>query len=404
MKKLLFVINTFSRAGAETALLGFLKGLDPQQFDISLFVVTGQGELASELPPYVRMLNTGYDNTSVLDKAGKKRLMKRVLRALCVRGNGIRLFPYLVGNLWDMFKRGSVNADKLVWRVMSDGAPRWETRYDLAVAFLEGGSTYYVADHVNAAEKAAFVHTHYSMAGYTRKLDRGCYDNFDKIFAVSDEARLHFLEVYPEYTDKTGVISVSLNAGEIRRKSRLPGGFTDGYSGTRILTIGRLTYAKALEVSIDALKLLKDAGGSFRWYVLGEGDQRGKLEQKISALGLTEDFILCGTVENPYPYLAQADLYVHASRFEGKSIALQEAQILGLPVLASDCSGNRESVSDGVDGRLCRLDPEDIRDGILWLLEHPEERAQYVKAAGQKYQNQTDRVDELLSLVMGNED
>ena len=399
-KKLLFVINTLSRAGAETALLELLRVLDSRRLDISLFVITGQGELASELPGYVRVLNTDYDNTSVLSEAGKKRLRKQALRSLCVRGNGIRLLPYLLCNLWDMLRRRSVNAEKLAWRVMSDGAPRWDTRYDLAVAYLEGGSTYYVADHVNAAKKAAFVHIDYPMAGYTRKLDRNSYDRFDRIFTVSNEVRARFLETYPEHEHKTGIFYNILNAGEICRKSRLPGGFTDQYGGTRILTIGRLTAQKAFEVSIEALKLLKDAGGRFRWYVLGEGDQRGRLEQKISELGLTEDFILCGAVDNPYPYLVQADLYVHASRFEGKSVAIQEAQILERPVLASDCSGNRENVSDGVDGKLCQFTPEGIRDGILWLMEHPEERTRYAKAAGQKQHDWANGENKLLSLIV----
>ena len=242
------------------------------------------------------------------------------------------------------------------------------------------------------------------MAGYTRALDLDCYRKMDQIYAVSDEVISRFLEVYPEYRYKTGVFHNILNISEIRRKSRLSGGFTDGYGGMRILTIGRLTAQKSLEVSIEALKLLKDAGGSFRWYVLGEGDQRSRLEKKINALGLEEDFILCGAVDNPYPYLAQTDLYVHASRYEGKSIALQEAQILECPVLASDCSGNRESVSDGEDGKLCPFTPEGIRDGILWLMSHPGERAKYARAAGQKYQEQANGTDKLLSLVEENED
>ena len=303
-----------------------------------------------------------------------------------------------------MFRRRAFNAEKLFWRILSDGAPRWGGAYDLAVAYLEGGSTYYVADHVKAARKAAFVHIDYTMAGYTRALDLDCYREMDKIFAVSEEVRSHFLEVYPEYGNKMEVFHNILNVSEIRRKSRLSGGFTDGYGGTRILTIGRLTAQKAFEVSIEALKLLKDSGGSFRWYVLGEGDQRGRLEQKINALGLSEDFILCGATDNPYPYLAQTDLYVHASRVEGKSIAIQEAQILERPVLASDCSGNRENLSDGEDGKLCPFTPEGIRDGILWLMAHPEERARYGKAAGQKYQTQTHGADKLLSLVDGKED
>lgn len=399
--KILFVINTFSRAGAETALLELLRKLSPEQYDISLFILTSQGELVPELPPHVHLLNPAVDNTSVLSTAGKKKLLKQVLRSLFRKGTVFRLFWYLLRNLWDMLLKGSVALDKLLWRVLSEGAPRNDTYYDLAIAYLEGGSTYYVADHVKAGKKAAFVHIDYALAGYNRKLDLNCYDQYDRIFTVSDEVKQHFLEVYPECKEKMDVFHNILNVSEIRRKSLLPGGFTDGYSGTRILTVGRLTSQKALELSIDALKLLKDAGGQFRWYVLGEGDQRGKLEQKINDLDLTEDFILCGAVDNPYPYLAQTDLYVHASRFEGKSIAIQEAQILGCAMLVSDCNGNREQVTDGVDGKVCSLTPEAIRDGIQWLMEHPDERKQFAEAAGQKYNKQTNEVYKLTALVEG---
>ena len=402
MKKLLFVLNDLSRAGPEIAVLELLRQLDPKRYDVSLFVLTGQGELLSELPPYVRLLNTDHDATSVLSREGRRKLVKKVLRSMYSRGTVVRLFPYLLRNLCDMLRHGSVKVKNLLWRVVSDGAPRWDIEYDLAVAYLEGGSTYYVADHVKAAKKASFVHIDYIMAGYNRKLDLDCYQKIDKIFAISDEVRSCFLEVYPEHGYKLDVFHNILNVSEIRRKSQLSGGFSDGYGGVRILTTGRLTTQKALEVSIEAMKLLKDAGGQFRWYVLGEGDQRSYLERKICTLGLTEDFILCGAVDNPYPYLAQTDLYVHASRFEGKSIAIQEAQILECPILASDSSGNRENVSDGEDGKLCPLTPEGIRDGILWLMEHPEERARYAKVAGQKYQAQANEADKLLSLVERN--
>lgn len=81
--------------------------------------------------------------------------------------------------------------------------------------------------------------------------------------------------------------------------------------------------------------------------------------------------MLLGAVENPYPYYAQADLYVHATRFEGKSIAIQEAQVLGCPVIASDCNGNREQIESGVDGILCKLSPEDIAKCIEELIADP---------------------------------
>lgn len=403
MKKILFVINTLGRAGAEIALLELLRRLDQDKCDVSLFVLTGQGEMVSELPSHVRLLNADYDDAPVLDRAGKRKLAKRVLRCLLSRGTGIRLLPYMLRNLLDMLRRGRVDTGKLLWRVLSDGAPRWDRPYDLAVAYLEGGSTYYVADHVKARKKAAFVHIDYAMAGYTRKLDLDCYSKMDIIFAPAESTLASFLEAYPEHGGRLDVFPNLMDVPGILWKSRLPGGFTDDFDGVRLLTVARLTAQKALDVSIEAMRLLKDAGGRFRWYVLGEGDQRGYLERRIRDLGLEDDFILCGAVNNPYPYFAQADLYVHASRFEGKSVAIQEAQLLGRPVLASDCGENRETVSDGVDGRLCPLAPEGIRDGILWLMEHPEERAKYAKAAGQKYQDQTNGVNKLLALVWENE-
>lgn len=399
MKKILFVINTFSRAGAEKALLELMRQMDSAEYDISLFVLTAQGELFSELPPHVHIMNASYYSTSVLSRAGRKKLRALIFCSFFKRGAGIRLLPYLFRNLFDMLRRGSIAVDKLFWRVISDGAPRWDTSYDLAVAYIEGGSTYYVADHVNAAQKAAFVHIDYGMAGYTRKLDLDCYREMDKIFVPAEATGKSVLEVYPEYKDKLELFPNILNVSEIRRKSLLTGGFDDGYAGERILTVCRLTAQKALEISVEAMKLLKDTGKEFRWYILGEGDQRAKLEQKINALGLTEDFILCGAVENPYPYFRQTDLYVHASRFEARSISIREAQILGCPILASDCGGNLENVSDGVNGKICSLTPESIRDGILWLMDHPEERKKYAEAAERKYQTQVNEENKLTSLL-----
>lgn len=143
------------------------------------------------------------------------------------------------------------------------------------------------------------------------------------------------------------------------------------------MTVGRLTSQKAYEIAIDAMKLLKEKGVQARWYVLGEGELREVLLRQINRLGLEKDFILLGAVENPYPYYAQCDLYVHATRFEGKSIAVQEAKILGCPILVSDCNGNREQVKDGVDGSVCALTPESVSTKIEELLENERQRKIY---------------------------
>ena len=68
-KKILFVINTLGRAGAETALITLLKKLPENEYDISLYVLCGQGELVRELPTYVHLLNRHFcGNRSYLKK------------------------------------------------------------------------------------------------------------------------------------------------------------------------------------------------------------------------------------------------------------------------------------------------------------------------------------------------
>lgn len=287
-----------------------------------------------------------------------------------------------------------------MWRALSDGAHRFPETFDLAVAWLEGASAYYVADHVRAARKCAFVHIDYESAGYTRKMDRDCWNHFDRIFAVSDEVKEHFAAYYPEYASRLGVFHNIVDYEAIRSRAREPGGFRDKYDGLRLLTVGRLTRQKAYDIAIDAMKRIKDSGVRARWYVLGEGDQRKALEKKIAALGLQEDFILLGADANPFPYYAQADLYIHATRFEGKSIAIQEAQALGCAILASDCNGNREQIRNGQDGRLCPLTPEAIAGEVISLLGDESERRRLGQAARQKTLTQEQEQDPGLLLEL----
>lgn len=400
MKKLLFIINTLGRGGAERAMLNLFGTLDPAEYEISLLVLTGQGELRRELPENVRLLNKNYKEVSVLTKEGRRLLMLSVLKAGVGKGLFLRRAPYLIRNLLSMRRNGKILPDKLFWRLLADGAPRIEEEYDLAVAYLEGGATYYAAEHVKAKKKAAFVHIDYEKAGYSRELDCNCYEKFDRIFVVSDEVREHFLRVYPEYENKTAVFHNILNPERIMKMADAGEGFSDGFQGTRILTVGRLTRQKRYDVAIQAMKLLKEKSGRpIRWYVLGEGELRKELEQQIRENGLLNDFLLLGVKDNPYPYFRDCDFYVHATEYEGKSIAIQEAKTLGKAILATDCSGNREQLENGVDGRLCELDPEAVSQALLDMMRCPEECKSYGENAKQNVLDQTKGLDEFLALT-----
>ena len=384
MKKVLFVINTMGRAGAETALLGLLRKLDPARCDISLYVLLGQGELIEGLPPDVRLLNPRFSRESVLSPRGRAALAGSVLGAFFRNGGFWRKLGYTLGGVPAMARRGRVQPDKLLWRAAAEGGLRFKEEYDLAVAWIEGGSAYYVADWARAKKKAAFIHTEYQKAGYTRELDRDCWRSFDRIFAVSPDAAETFSSVYPEYRDRTAVFPNIVDQDSIRSRAKEPGGFSDRYDGLRILTVGRLTREKGYDIAIEAMRRLKDAGYHARWYALGDGGQRKNLERQIAALGLREDFLLLGAVENPYPYFAQADLYVHAARYEGQGIAVWEAQTLGCPVIVSDYCGSREQVEGGRYGLSCEGTPEAVASAVMSLLDDAPRRAELSRRAAEK--------------------
>ncbi len=400
MKKLLFIINTLGCGGAERAMLNLFSRLDSNKYEISLFVITGQGELHRELPENVRLINKKYKEVSVLTKKGRRLLTLSVLKAGIGKALFLRRAPYIIKNFLIMRKKGKIMPDKLLWRLLSDGAPKIQEEYDLAVAYLEGGATYYTAQHIKAKKKAAFVHIDYEKAGYTRELDLDCYEKFDRIFTVSDEVKEHFLRVYPEYENKTSVFNNILNQERIIKMADQGEGFNDGFKGLRLLTVGRLTRQKRYDIAIEAMKLIKEKiSMPIRWYVLGEGDLRQELEQQIKSAGLQNDFILLGVKNNPYSYIKGCDLYVHATEFEGKSIALQEAQVLGKPILATDCSGNREQIENGTDGILCELDPGQVCEKLLYMINNPKKCKGYGEKAKQKELCNTKGLDEFIAMA-----
>lgn len=406
-KKILFVINTMGRAGAEMALIALLRELSREReascgenYELYCYVLMGQGELIDRLPPHVYLLNRDYKDTSVLEKSGKRDMYRTIIKAMLRRGTVFFCLPGILAALIGMIKKRRIWPDKLLWRVISDGGDRFEEEFDLAVAFLEGGSAYYVADHVRAKKKAAFIHIDYAMAGYTRRLDHDCYLKYDAVFPISGEVKQSFLQVYPECADRTAVFHNIIDREQICSMAKEPGGFSDTYDGIRILTVGRLTWQKSYPTAIEAMRLLKQENVRARWYVLGDGPERRDLEHRIEEAGLQEDFILVGAVDNPYPYYAKTDIYVHATRFEGKSIAIQEAQILGCATIASDSSGNREQIVPDVDGILCRLDAAAVRDAVLTLIGDEEKRKRLGQAAEEKmkeYENDLSLLEKLMA-------
>ena len=403
MKKILFVMNTIGRAGAERALLALIKNLPKEEYDISLYVLINRGELFDEVPDYVHILNKKPDNRSVLSFGGRLAIIHTVLRCFFRHASGFRLIGYFFKNLKIQLCAHRLLPDKLLWRTIANGSVKLQDTYDLAVAYIEGASTYYIAERIQAKKKAAFVHIDYQKAGYNKTVDLDAYQKIDRVFAVSKEARESFLRVYPEYNKKTFLFRNLHDTNRIASLAKKPlpdnSAFVKSSACYKLLTVGRLNYQKAYDIAIDALAILRKRNIDADWFVLGEGSLQKELTRQIAKKGLSDHFFLLGSTNNPYPYYRAATIYVHATRFEGKSIAIEEAQLLSKAIVASDCTGNREQIQSGTNGILVTLTPEAVANGIETLLANPSLIQKYEQASRQTLLTHPKDMDAFLELL-----
>lgn len=130
--------------------------------------------------------------------------------------------------------------------------------------------------------------------------------------------------------------------------------------------VGRLAREKGLDTLLDAWPRVRREYPAARLILVGEGPERGALQDQVERLGLREAVEMPGAVEDVEARLRGGDLFVLPSREEGMSVALLEAMALGMPLVASSIPGNRRLVADFKQGRLARLDdPEMLARAIL---------------------------------------
>jgi glycosyltransferase involved in cell wall biosynthesis len=139
-----------------------------------------------------------------------------------------------------------------------------------------------------------------------------------------------------------------------------------------MLAVGRLVYEKGHEFLIEAVPAVLPSFPNLIVGICGNGPLRGQLEMQISSLGLEKNVKLLGQWENVRELLAAADAFVLPSRWEGLPMALLEAMMAGLPVIAARVQGVEEVINDGVHGFLVPLeDSQELSKAILQLLNTP---------------------------------
>ncbi len=144
-----------------------------------------------------------------------------------------------------------------------------------------------------------------------------------------------------------------------------------------ILTLARMLSAeryKGVDEVLDVLPELLQRDPSLRYVVAGDGDDRPRLQAKALALGLQDQVIFAGFVDEAQKadYFRLADVFVMPGRGEGFGFVFLEALACGVPSVGSLIDGSREALLDGALGELVDPgDPASVRDGILRALQKP---------------------------------
>ena len=83
---------------------------------------------------------------------------------------------------------------------------------------------------------------------------------------------------------------------------------------------------------------------------------------------MEQHVVILGKKENPYPYIKACDIYVQPSRYEGKAVAVREAQILNKSVVITNFETSKSQLKDGFDGVIVHMDNEGCAEGICNLI------------------------------------
>lgn len=222
-------------------------------------------------------------------------------------------------------------------------------------------------------------------------LCRWFYPRANQIIAVSKavaDDTVNFLNLNPQ---RVHVIFNPVVTPSLYDKStaKLEHPFFQNRTVPVLLAIGRLTAQKDFPTLLQAFAELRKETPA-KLLILGEGEERGDLESLARDLNLGEDLSMPGFVENPYPYLKAADVFVSSSAWEGLPTVVIEALALGTPVVATDCpGGTREILQAGQYGHLVPVKtPSALAKAVTDMLASPVNRVK-LKERGQDFSLRT---------------
>lgn len=366
MKKILIVIPDLKIGGAQKSLVSFLNCLMTDwghtEFDIHLMVVDPEGPFLSQIPKSVHMVHPPKE----LRWMGM-HLQRRLFAEYFSWKGLLGEVKWLLSSRLKWYPE-SYNIQQKLWECWKDRIPACEEHYDTAISYMDGFPNYYLIEKIRADRKILWIHNEYQQQGCDPEYDRPFYEGCHGIMTISEKCKACILDEFPEFRNKTHVLQnitdphAVLEAAEVGECPEY-----DDVEGLKLLSVGRLSHIKGIDLAIDAAAILQKAGEKFVWVVVGDGPERRALQEQIDQRGLLGEFRLIGSRKNPYGYMRRCDILIQPSRSEGKSIVLDEAKCLCKPIVATNYTTVSDAICHGRTGWVVEMTPQALAEGILRL-------------------------------------
>lgn len=360
-EKVMLLITNMNIGGTEKALLNMLAVMDPEKYEVDLYLLEKKGGYLGDIPAWVNVLEVNeFQNVKpwIMDlplkiagdlvKAGKVIIAARLFAAHVVyKLNSDRTHYY-----------------KVVLSQMRDV----EKQYDTAIAYTGpfDFATSFVLNKVRAKKKIQWIHFDISKFGFNEAFARRNYPRYTQIAAVSTEAAKQLGQKLPEIKEKITVIPNFVPVSHCVRKAAEYEAYSQGEKQFKILTVGRLSSEKGQIIIPNVVFALLEKGlRDFTWYVIGDGNQREAIEKRISELGVAEYIKMVGLEKNPYPYYRGTDLYVQTSLHEGYCLTIAEARVFGKYIISTDVAGAYDQIKDTSVGKIVPRNTQSLAETIF---------------------------------------
>lgn len=364
-KKVLFIIGSLQSGGVSKSMVSLLNAWDTEKYETSLLLCCKDGDVFSDyLPKNIQLIYNPVIEHVMGGFSSLKWLLAHGYFLLCL-GVLLRLI---------LSRMSRPLASELIARmipVVSD------VHYDLIVDYGGQQLLYYMVNKLSATKKVSFFHSDYSKWSFYYNADKKYYPLVDHIFTISQACVDSLKHFFPNCADRVSIME-NISSPTIIRQQSLEsiGEFkvqinqmkADG--NTILCTIGHICRGKGFDFAIEASDILKRNGINFKWLFIGKVLEEDLLKL-IADKELDDNILLVGIQSNPYPYIGLSDIVVHPSRFEGKSIALDEAKILCKPIVVTNFSTVGDQFENGKNGTICEMSGKAVANAIIELINNP---------------------------------